>query len=321
MGNLFTQFFAIFCAAGFTSCATTDRDAPVVVEDSWTDVVRDVHEKAKSPDSFASPGPFRLAEILNYQLPLSPMNKVLIDLFIPKLKDKSPLVIMVHGNKFNKRVHGAQCRHLASWGFHCAAVEVPNEGQWLANGVTIEKMVRLVSGYPGLLADRIKTDKIILIGHSFGGSAVTLAAGRQAPIAGLILLDPAVVHVKIREYMENVHVPVILLGADPAVFSSRKRKMFYRNIAGPMSEVSIVGATHDDAQLPSLSSLEWGFDSKTTKKYQDTFLQAIVASAFSIGAFENVEYAWKSFEPFLKAGILKSGRVRQAKQKTDLFNR
>jgi pimeloyl-ACP methyl ester carboxylesterase len=321
MEHMITQLLAIFCAAGFAGCATTERDKSAISEESWSDVVKEVETKAKSPDLFGKPGPFEAREIRDYQLPLSPTNKVLVDLFIPKLKDKSPLVIMVHGNKFNKLVHGSQCRHLASWGFHCLAVQVPNEGQWLTNGKTIENLVRLINSYPTLLSEQIKPDKIILVGHSFGGSAVTIAAGRKAPIAGIILLDPAVVHPKLRDHMVNVGVPVILLGADPGIFASRKRKLFYRNIAGPMSEVSVAGATHNDAQLPSIDTVEWGFDVKTTKKYQETFLQTIVASAFSIGAFDSVTYAWKSFEPYLKSGILKAGKVRSAKQKSDLFNR
>jgi pimeloyl-ACP methyl ester carboxylesterase len=318
---MIAQLLAVLCVSGFASCATPDRKKSTDVEETWTTIVKKVQVNIKSPDAFAEPGPFEIQQVLDYQIPLNPTNKILVDLFIPILKEKTPLVMMVHGNKFNKLVHGSQCRRLASWGFHCLAVEVPNEGQWLTNGKTIESLVRIVSSFPGLLSDQINIEKIILIGHSFGGSAVTIAAGRKVPIAGLILLDPAVVHSKIRDYMEGVVAPVILLGADPGVFMSRKRKLFFRNISGPMSEVSIAGATHNDAQLPSIDTLAWGFDVSTTKRFQETFLQTIVASAFSIGAFDNVEYAWKSFGPFLKSGILKSGRTRSAKRKMDLFNR
>jgi dienelactone hydrolase len=316
-----TQFMAILCAAGVTGCATAEREKFSRKVDSWKEVVHQVELRAKSPDLFAKDGPFDVNATEDYVIPLTPSNKVVADVFVPELKGNSPLVLMVHGNKFNRKVHASQCQRLASWGFNCATLEVPNEGQWLTNGTWIEKLVRIIADYPTLVSDHVDTKKIILIGHSFGGSAVTVATGNKAPVAGVILLDPAVVHPKVRDYMEGVEVPVILLGADPGVFASRKRKLFYKNIAGPMSEVSISGATHNDAQLPSIDKVAWGFDLSTTERYQATFLRSIVASAFSLGGFSSLDFAWKTFEPYIRAGLLKSGKIRAGKQKQEEFNR
>ena len=57
-------------------------------------------------------------------------------------------------------------------------------------------------------------DQILLVGHSFGGSASIIAAAKGARVRGLILLDPAVVHNKVVRQMRRVKVPVILIGAD-----------------------------------------------------------------------------------------------------------
>lgn len=318
---MIAQLLGLLCATGFLGCTTPNPANSQSVATHWQRLIEQVESKTTSAAEFGHAGPFETREVLDYQVPLTPSDKVVVDLFTPVIVDSGPLILMVHGNKFNKLVHGSQCRHLASWGFHCAAVEVPNEGQWLSNGRRVEKLVRIIHSFPSLLSDKIDVNRIILAGHSFGGSAVTIAAGRKAPIAGLILLDPAVVHPTVQNYMENVTTPVILLGADPGVFTSRKRKLFYRNISGPMSEVSITGATHNDAQMPSISQVGWGFDMTTTARYQEVFLQTIVASAFSIGGFNNVQFAWKAFEPFLKVGLLKSGKKRSAKNQMDHFNR
>ena len=46
---------------------------------------------------------------------------------------------------------------------------------------------------------------------------------------------------------------LMLLGADRSIFRSRKRRLFYDEIGGEVGEVSIRGATHDDAQHPNIA--------------------------------------------------------------------
>lgn len=307
----------LICSIAIQGCFSSVSEQSDISAASWSIVVNKILSKTKSAQTFRKLGPFKVSKIEDYKLNINPKKSVTTDLFLPKHSSKSPLIVMVHGNKFNKLVHGRQCQRLSSWGFHCLAVEVPNRNQWLQNGKTIGQLVDLIHGYPNLISPRLDIDKIILIGHSFGGSAVTIAAGRGAPVAGLILLDPAVVHQKVKKYMQKIAVPVILLGADPTVFASRKRKLFYKNILGPMSEVTVTGATHNDAQFPSINTVKWGFDLRTTKNFQEIFLQSIIASAFSISSSADVDYAWKAFGPYLKNGKLKSGRVRSARQITN----
>ena len=51
----------------------------------------------------------------------------------------------------------------------------------------------MIHAWPKLLDEKIDHEKIILVGHSFGGSAISIAVGKGAPAAGLILLDPALI--------------------------------------------------------------------------------------------------------------------------------
>ena len=82
---------------------------------------------------------------------------------------------------------------------------------------------------------------MILIGHSFGGSAASIAAGSGAPVKGVILLDPALVSDKVVPFLKNINVNVVLLGADTKVFRSKKRSRFYKNINSDMVEISVKG--------------------------------------------------------------------------------
>ncbi|MEZ4741188.1 MAG: alpha/beta hydrolase [Bdellovibrionota bacterium] len=297
----------------FCGCATSNIEQSDITAANWNKLEAKVYKKINNVSAFSKVGPYKNNIVEDYKLQLSPQNAVTTDLFIPTHNNIAPLIIMVHGNKFNKSVHKRQCERLSTWGFYCLTVEVPNKNQWIENGNTINKLVKLIRAYPKLISDKFDKEKIILIGHSFGGSAVTIATGKGAKVAGLILLDPAVVHPIVKKYMKKISCPVILLGADPDVFTSRKRKLFYKYISGPMSEVSVVGATHNDAQYPSINKVNWGFDFSTTSELQEVFLQSIIASSFSL-ASSSIDYAWRVFNPYLKNGILQNGRIRSARK-------
>ena len=72
----------------------------------------------------------------------------------------------------------------------------------------------MIYKYPKLISKNFNREKIILIGHSFGGSLVTLVASKTPFIKGIILLDPAVFHKKVIKAMKKIKQPTILLGAD-----------------------------------------------------------------------------------------------------------
>ena len=59
-----------------------------------------------------------------------------------------------------------------------------------------------------------------------------------ASVAGLIFLDPALVHESVIKHLKQIQVPAILLGADEDVFKSRKRQQFFKQTNGSILEVS-----------------------------------------------------------------------------------
>src|SRR5205085_8583244 len=117
-----------------------------------------------------------------------------------------------------------------------------------------------------------------LVGHSFGGSAVAVALAEGVPAAGGILLDPAAIGKDLPNYLRRINKPVMLLGADDDVGSTRNRDYFYRFIRSGIAEISIRDAAHEDAQFPSEFSLQnFGIDPHTTEELQVTFVSALTS--------------------------------------------
>ena len=229
----------------------------------------------------------------------------MVDAYIPKTTTESPLLILAHGNNSAKEAHSGQAEHLASWGIHVVVVQLEKRDQWIRNGEKIRKLSELFFAYPALISNKIDRTKIILAGHSFGGSAVILATAQRAPIAGVILLDPAVVSKEVKKVLDKVRTPVMLIGADPNVYRSRQRSAFFKGVKGEAGEISIKGATHDDAQFPSMYSLHaFGIDPFTSTPQRLMFLKAITATVFSVSAGGNLNFAWSNLASDLKQGLL-----------------
>jgi len=236
---------------------------------------------------------------------------VLSDAFVPNVKGQSPLVVFVHGNHSSKKAHRGQAQHLASWGFHTLAIQLPKKAQWPKNGERLATLVRMIAQSPSLIAASVDPKRILVAGHSFGGSAATIAVSEGAPISGLILLDPAVVSRRVERAMTEVDVPVVILGADRTVFRARRRTLFFGRIDSEVGELSVRGATHDDAQFPSMFSMSTlGVDPYTSASHQRLFVAAITASAMSIAITGGLEFAWESL-----ADAERSGKIVNMRRK------
>jgi dienelactone hydrolase len=209
-------------------------------------------------------------------------------LYLSGHAEKAPLVIILHGHDSLKDAHAYQAMHLASWGMHSLTLQLPNNGPWVSNGKTLARLVKFIYRSPEIIDGRIDANKIILVGHSFGGAAVAVALAEGAPAAGGILLDPAYVGNDLPEYLKQINTPVMLLGADEFVSSARNRDYFYRFIRSGISEISIKDAVHYDAQYPAEVGL-------ATEESQITFVSALTSAAFSLSATGNFDYAWTSF--------------------------
>jgi pimeloyl-ACP methyl ester carboxylesterase len=199
--------------------------------------------------------------------------------------------------------------HLASWGMHGMAVDLPKRGPWIANGRTLAKLVDAIYRRPQLVDDRIDRDKIILVGHSFGASAAATALGEGAPALGGVLLDPAAIGRQLPQLLKRITVPVMVIGADENIWPTRNRGQFYRFIPGAVGEISIRDTVHEDAQYPNQYTLRAFQDQPyDTEEAQITFVSALTASAFGLAATGSIDYAWNSFQNALDNGTFFNAR-------------
>lgn len=254
-------------------------------------------------DQFRLRGPFAVTADTNHEIRLSATERIDTDLFLAAPAGKAPLVIFMHGYANTKASHTYQAMHVASWGMHSLAVQLPNTGSWSTNGKTLARLVNLIRRAPEIVDSRIDVDRIILIGHSFGGTSVAIALAEGARAAGGILLDPAGVGRNLPDILRKISSPVIVLGADERVSETRNREYFYRYIRAGVSEVSIRNATHEDAEYPSQFA-------QTTEESQISFVAALTAAAISLSATGKFDYAWASFSGAVENGNLFNARTK-----------
>lgn len=262
-------------------------------------------------EQFKFRGPFEVTMQKDLVVRLSNTVRINVDLYLSSPAEKAPLVIFLHGHDASKEAHAYQAMHVASWGMHSLALQLPNKGPWDSNGKILAKMVGYIFNSPEVIDRRIDVNKIILVGHSFGGYAVTVALADGAPAAGGILLDPAVVGNKKPVFLQKIKKPVMLIGADEEASPVRHRDYFFYFIRSGIAEVSIRDANHEDAQYPSEFSLQnYGLDPETTEELQITFVSALTSAAFSLSSTRTFDYAWKSF-----SDAFESGKLFNAKKK------
>lgn len=270
---------------------------------------------AIEPDlkKFKGKGPFLVSERRSIELPIDFKNTVVIDHFYSETSDQVPIVFITHGNYSGRGAHNAQARYLASWGFHVVVSDFPNRSQWLDNGSRLKGLADLIYRRPKILGPNADPSRMILVGHSFGGSASVLAASDGAPVIGLVLLDPAVVHRRVIKLMRDINLPVILLGADRSIFTSRGRDSFWKNMGGDILEISVPNSTHDDAQGPSMFARSaLGVDPFTSPDNQKIFRSMLAVSVLGLAASGTVDFPLNIFTREEESGTLQDLRFRQA---------
>ena len=261
-------------------------------------------------EEFRLRGPFAVVTKKDFGVTLPTAERIDADLYLASPAEKAPLVIILHGLDNSKADHAYQALHMASWGIHSLTLQLPNNGQWVANGSTVTRVVNAIYRQPELIDTRIDASRIILVGHSFGASSVAIALAEGAPAAGGILLDPAGIGEEMPKYLSRVAKPVMLLGADEKVSATNDRSYFYRFIRSGVGEVSIRDAGHSDAQYPAEIPVKFFSSEPDTEELQITFVSALTAAAFSLGATGKFDYAWASF-----SDAIQNGRIFNAKKK------
>ena len=266
---------------------------------------------SRKPDvgQFRLRGPFAVTERKDLEIPLAAGLSVEADFYLCAPARKAPLVIVLHGHDNSKEDHAFQAMHLASWGMHGMAIDLPKRGPWIANGKILARLVDALHRRPQLVDGRIDTDRIILVGHSFGATAVAAALGEGARAQGGVLLDPAGIGRQLPQLLRRIAVPVMVIGADEDIWPIRNRGQFYRFIPGAIGEISIRDTAHEDAQYPNPYTLRAFQDQPDdTEEAQIAFVSALTASAFGLSTTGSIDYAWSSFENALKNGTFFNAR-------------
>lgn len=270
---------------------------------------RDLLSRKPDVGQFKLRGPFAVTERSDLDIPLPSGIAVEADLYLCEPARKAPLVILLHGYDNSRKDHAFQAMHLASWGIHSLAIDLPKHGPWIANGRMAAALVDAIQRTPRLTGDRVDTGKIILAGHSFGATAVAAALGVGARAVGGILLDPAGIGRQLPDLLKRITVPVMIIGADEDIWPTRNRGQFYRFIPGAVGEISIRDTRHEDAQYPHQHMLRAFQDQPDdSEEAQIAFVSALTASAFGLAATGNLDYGWTSFADGIKKGIFFNAR-------------
>jgi pimeloyl-ACP methyl ester carboxylesterase len=290
------------------------RTSPVsevtsMTADDYADFERYLLSQTPDVAQFRLRGPLAVVQrkALEIRIPSGPA--VQADLYLCVTARKAPLVIVLHGYDNSKDDHAFQAMHLASWGMHGMVIDLPKHGPWITNGRTLRRLVDAIHQTPQLVDGSIDPNKIILVGHSFGATAIATALGEGAPALGGVLLDPAGIGRQLRELLQRVTVPVMVIGADEGLWLTRHRGQFYRYIPRAVGEISIRDSVHEDAQYPNKHTLRAFHENPAdTEKAHLAFVSALTASAFGLAATGGIDYAWKSFENAFKTGTFFNAR-------------
>lgn len=262
------------------------------------------------PDEAITPDSHRFQLIINEPLKIDDTN-VSVDIAIPLNKIQPAIALILHGNHSKKEAHRNQIISLAKNGITAIALQFRNTNHWYDNGVLLAKLVPLLTKGIAIQGRLLKTDAIVLIGHSFGGYAVGVAAGNSRGIKGVILLDPAMFDKRGPAYLAKISAPVVIIGADKGIFRSRKRDLFFEATATRTVELSVNGATHDDAQNPSMFALSsYGYDPYTTPKIQSLITGLVVDSAKALTSKYGLNHLETTLRDLEKQAKISSIKMR-----------
>lgn len=190
---------------------------------------------------------------------------------------------------------------------HSLALQLPNKGPWIANGRMLARITDALRRRPERLDGRVDANRIVLAGHSFGATAVSVALADRAPALGGVLLDPAYMDRAVPGYLRRVAKPVLVIGGDEENGIARNRDAFRTTIPTAYGEVSVRGAVHEDAEFPLDPALA---EEGQTEEHQVTFAAALTVAAVSLATTGRFETAWRSLNAGEKNSRFFSPRMK-----------
>ena len=219
--------FVIVLFSVLTACS---RPAPVtavtsIKASSLAELQAHLLSRKPDLDLFRLRGPFHVKSLKDVDVKVGTNGLVSADLYLCDIADKAPLVILLHGYGNSKDDHIFQGLHLATWGMHAMAIDLPNQGAWIAHGKTLARLVEAIRRMPELGDKQIDPLKIVLVGHSFGATSVAAALGEGALVSGAVLLDPAGIGRQLPGLLKKVSAPVMLVGADEEIWPHAKPRL------------------------------------------------------------------------------------------------
>ncbi|HRK16512.1 MAG TPA: hypothetical protein PK490_19690 [Prosthecobacter sp.] len=178
-------------------------------------------------------------------------SEVPVDIYLPQKADKAPVVIVAHGFTRNRRVMAGWGILLAQNGMIAAVPDLPAFADHGRNARAIGDLITLLyePGRPGQAAP---TGDVALIGHSAGGFATLLAAGREKRARCWVGLDPVDFMGHGLAAVKKLKVPALMLLAESGAWNRHANALAWLRAPGaPLTALRVRGSTHCDPENPT----------------------------------------------------------------------
>src|SRR5262245_2633819 len=171
-------------------------------------------------------------------------------------KDRSPLVLLLHGHCGSRLNYSYLARHIASRGCTVAAPDIPDfchdrgvvdVTQPPLDVTYLRKALRDRNGPAADFVTSLRGKQAAVVGHSLGGYVAANAALADSRLPVVVLLAPFALQKTASALAARPHRPAVLVEAglaDTLTAFATVVRPFYDLLAPPAFLVSITGGTH-----------------------------------------------------------------------------
>ena len=179
-------------------------------------------------------------------------ERVSVDLFLPALASKAPVVIVAHGFTRHRRVMSGWGHRIAENGMIAAVPNLPAFANHARNARAIAELAEHLHKPGSLKPGPQPTGRTGLVGHSAGGFATLLAAAGSDKVHCWIGLDPVDFMDMGLGVVKSLTTPALMLLAEPGAWNrhGNARRWTGRG-ASNLLALSIRGSTHCDPENPT----------------------------------------------------------------------